>query len=115
MKLSFESHATFPESEPPSGTRCRKSPFLTEHVHQIIDNVVLRTGVTAAAIRGRGRTKKVAEARHLAWLAMYENGMSYPEIGSVFGCHHTTIRNGVRKALGLGPMTYDAFARTRVA
>lgn len=44
----------------------------------------------------RGQAK-VANARHLAmWLLHSTSPLSYPEIGRLFGRHHTAIMNGVQ-------------------
>ena len=49
-------------------------------------------GISVNDLHGRSRTKGIAEARALAcYLAKRCTILSYPEIGSVLGRHHTTI------------------------
>ena len=37
-------------------------------------------------------------ARHATWLALREQGLSYSKIGRGWGCHHTTVMDGVKVA-----------------
>lgn len=76
-------------------------PFLREHINQIVDRVVLETGVKAEALLGRCRTKSVAAARHKLFVALWmDEHMSLTEIGDTLGLHHTTVIHGLRKTLG---------------
>lgn len=43
-------------------------------------------------------SKSVSSARNYAYLRMWSEGMSLPEIGRMMGRHHTTILSGARKA-----------------
>jgi len=56
-------------------------------------------GVTQDDIIGRGRTRHVSRARHVAmWLARQLTVMSYEAIGAVLGGRdHTTVLYAVRK------------------
>ena len=62
-----------------------------------VAQVCTDTGVSLSAILGRGRTKSVAAARHEAMRAMRRRGLSYPEIGWLFGRDHTTVLMACRK------------------
>lgn len=53
--------------------------------------------VTAAEIRGHGRTKRVGRARQHAMAILRDRySWSYPEIGLALGRDHTTVIAGVR-------------------
>lgn len=55
-------------------------------------------GVRPSEIRGTSRRAVVVSARHLAaWLAREIGGLSYPELGHVFGRHHTTMIHAVER------------------
>lgn len=56
-------------------------------------------GTTVADVIGRGRTLAVCAARHAAWAEIRRTtSLSYPEIGALFGCDHSTVMAGIRKA-----------------
>ena len=71
----------------------------------LLDTVCHARGVTREELCGRRRTKNVASARQELWWHLRRSpGMSYAEIGRLFGRNHTTVMAGVR-----------AFERTRLA
>lgn len=45
---------------------------------------------------GRGRTASVAAARHACWAFLRVHGFSYPEIGTLWNVHHTTVMSGTK-------------------
>jgi chromosomal replication initiation ATPase DnaA len=53
--------------------------------------------VTVHAIVSSGRTKRVAEARHVVFARLRVLGFSLPEIGALMGRDHTTVLYGLRK------------------
>lgn len=65
----------------------------------IIGAVTARTGVDAAALRGRSRTRDVTYARHLAMYLLREDGkLSVAEIGRMFGGRdHSTVLGGINR------------------
>lgn len=70
----------------------------------LLDTVCQARGVTREEVCGRRRTKNVASARQELWWHLRRSpGMSYGEIGLLFGRNHTTVMAGIR-----------AFERTRV-
>ena len=58
----------------------------------------LLTGVTEHALRGKGRSRAVVEARQALMFALWDGGMSYSAIGRLLDRHHSTIMYGVREA-----------------
>ena len=56
-------------------------------------------GVTLAELMGHRRFKGMPAARHECWWLLRERGWSYPRIGELFACDHTSIMGGVRKHL----------------
>ncbi len=55
--------------------------------------------VTLGQVCGRARHMSIAQARHAVWtIVRIRFGLSYPEIGELFGVDHTTVMQGVRKA-----------------
>lgn len=65
---------------------------LLEHAHK-------QTRITPAELRGRGRSRAVAEVRFAVMAAARHRGMSLPQIGRGLGDRdHTTIINGLRRA-----------------
>jgi len=69
-------------------------------VWAIVDNVAASQGVTREDIFGRSRLKRIAQARFLAWAAVY---LSYPstsltDLGLLFGRERSTISHGLFRA-----------------
>ena len=63
----------------------------------IVGGVAKLYGITTAAMLGHSKTALLCRARNHAWHNLRTNmGMSYPEIGKLFGRHHTTVMPGVR-------------------
>ncbi len=48
-------------------------------------------GITEREFYSVRKVRPIPEARAVAWIAMRQRGMSYPEIGWVTGRNHTTI------------------------
>ena len=61
--------------------------------------VAAHFGLTVATLKGRSRTKDVANARQVAmYLLRAENDLSLPAIGELLGGRdHSTVRHGVDK------------------
>lgn len=57
----------------------------------------LEHGVTLEAVLGRSRTKAVVAARHALWRHVRALGLSYPEIGELFGVDHTSVYQACRE------------------
>ncbi len=64
----------------------------------ILERVSKARGVSISRIRGRGRTKRLARARHeAAYLLRQHTPMSLNEVGAFLGnLHHTSVINAVR-------------------
>lgn len=65
-------------------------------VRQAIRDVSAATGVSVDDLLGRGRRRKITQARQLAMFIAREKGAAYSAIARVFGRDHTTIIHGVR-------------------
>jgi chromosomal replication initiator protein len=65
----------------------------------VVAAVSVRTGVDAAALRGRSRTRDVTYARHLAMYLLREDAkLSVAEIGRMFGGRdHSTVLGGINR------------------
>lgn len=64
----------------------------------LVDHIAEAHHVTRGDVLGRGRTKRVAAARHAVMRAMRDMGMSYPEIGGLLDRDHSTVMAALRKA-----------------
>lgn len=65
----------------------------------LLDDVCRRHAVTPTEVCGRGRTKNIVKARHEVWWRLRNRRVStfsYPEIGRLFQCDHTTIMAATR-------------------
>lgn len=59
-------------------------------------------GVTVPQIIGVGRRRAVVEARAVAAWCARQHGLSFPELGRLFGHrHHTTMLHHVRRGADL--------------
>ena len=65
--------------------------------HLIVDTVAQQVQVPVAEIMS-ARTPRALRARRIAYHAMREREMTYPEIGGVFGRDHTTIMEACKNA-----------------
>lgn len=69
----------------------------------IIDECANHFGVRRSRVAGRGRTKTVTRARHMAMLLIWrETDLSLTEIATIFCRHHSTViaaRDRMRKAI----------------
>lgn len=65
-------------------------------LQEVIDEVCRDHDVTAADVRGRGRTKRVAAARHEIWARLLALGWSSVEVGRVWGCDHSSVLAGAK-------------------
>jgi chromosomal replication initiator protein len=64
----------------------------------IILMVAIHTGIPYDAIKGSDKHRSVVRARQVAMSAVRARlGLSYPELGMVFGKDHTTVMNGVKR------------------
>lgn len=76
----------------------RTSTLASRGLLGLVDHVAEAHHVTRGDVLGRGRTKRVAQARHAVMRALRDMGMSYPEIGRLLGRDHTTVLAALRKA-----------------
>jgi chromosomal replication initiation ATPase DnaA len=60
-----------------------------------ISQIALRHGLTHHDVLGRSRTAKVMVARREAYQLLRSRGQSYPQIGALFGRHHTTVMDAM--------------------
>lgn len=65
--------------------------------HLIVDTVAQQVQVPVAEIMS-ARTPRALRARRIAYNAMREREMTYPEIGGVFGRDHTTVMEACKNA-----------------
>lgn len=66
-------------------------------VRSVVQYVSRISGVPVTDIYGRVPRGPAAKARQAAmYLARVKTGKSYPQIGRVFGRHHTTVMDAVR-------------------
>lgn len=66
----------------------------------IILMVACHMGVSYGALKDGGKHRTVVQARQIAMCAVrIMLGLSYPEVGIVFGRHHTTIMSGVARVM----------------
>jgi chromosomal replication initiator protein len=70
-------------------------------IERVIGIVGKFYGVAQAALLGADRSQHVAMVRHIAmYLARQHSGLSYPELGGVFGRDHSSVIHGVRMIEG---------------
>jgi chromosomal replication initiator protein len=70
---------------------------VTPAQRQIIEDVAKRHGLTVGQILSRSQARRIARPRQEAMALLREAGRwSWPQIGAVFGLHHTTAIEGVR-------------------
>lgn len=74
---------------------CR--PALPSRVDDVLEAVSARYGVSVGGILGRRRSASIARARNAAYAALREVGLSWVEVGSVFGRDHTTAMDGAMR------------------
>lgn len=98
-----------PVHEPPLWTK--KRIYFDAHVRQYQWEKAKRQDPQAAVRRrceffripyavmvGAGARREVAHRRHLLWWELIQDfGMSYPQVGRMFGRDHTTVLHGYRK------------------
>lgn len=88
-------------------------------VDELLGVVAREYGVTADDIRGRCRSKSIAEARGTAAALLRDLAhMSFPEIGRALNRDHTTIISGVRstaKRVAKNAYAARTFAKVREA
>jgi chromosomal replication initiation ATPase DnaA len=71
--------------------------------HRLMQDIIQVTGLRhVRIIRPTRRQPEVAARFALWWLTREITGASYPELARVHGYDHTTILNGVRKAMKPG-------------
>lgn len=65
----------------------------------VVKRVARHHHVLVSEVLSPVRHKTFVAARHEVWLRMRKHfGFSYPELGNLFECDHTTVMNGVREA-----------------
>jgi chromosomal replication initiation ATPase DnaA len=70
---------------------------MTDDIAEIINSLVVETGIPAWVILSRKRPERIVVLRQIAYFLARKKGYTFQDIGDVFGRHHTTIMNGVRK------------------
>jgi chromosomal replication initiation ATPase DnaA len=70
---------------------------LREWEQQILNRAANFWGVTVDDMVGTSKTKRLVEARRVAINGLRDAGLSYPEIGLIFGRHHTTIQSAFKR------------------
>lgn len=65
-------------------------------VRPYVNAVAEATGIPAWVFYGRGKKKKIAEARQLVMYLANRGGMSLSDIGRALNRDHTTVMHGVR-------------------
>jgi chromosomal replication initiation ATPase DnaA len=65
-------------------------------VKPYVNAVAEATGIPAGAFYGRGKKKKIAEARQLVMYLANRGGVSLSAIGRALNRDHTTVMHGVR-------------------
>jgi chromosomal replication initiator protein len=69
-----------------------------QHVRPSLAFAAQAWGVSVEALTAEGRSQSVADARALAmWIVRRTFGYSYPELGRIFGRHHSTCITAVQK------------------
>jgi chromosomal replication initiation ATPase DnaA len=66
-------------------------------VYLLIDECARVHGCSVVEVNSRSRRPRIVAARHEAMWCARQMGLSYPEIGDVFGCDHTTVISAVRQ------------------
>lgn len=68
---------------------------------RVVESIATKLGVPIEDITGRRRLKSIVRARHLAWYELRRQfKCSYPELGEIWGCDHTSVMYGVHKVSG---------------
>lgn len=77
-----------------------KEPAKALDKEEILEKVAQKFGVTVKQLRGKGREKKLTQARNAAvWLLRKKGGFSLATIGETLGGRdHSTISNGLERA-----------------
>lgn len=78
--------------------RIRLASMMTPHERKIlrIREACAEGGITYERLMSRDRLPEVIRVRHRLFYEFREMGMSYPEIGRLFGRDHTTVLYGVK-------------------
>lgn len=76
-----------------------RTAFVDRGLGDIIEAICSSHAVTFEEIHGRGRTRRISQAREELWWQLRCHpgaSFSYAEIGSFFDRNHTTVMSGVR-------------------
>ena len=66
-------------------------------LRQIVEAVADATGVSADAILGESRVRRIARARQIVMFVAHRQGLSLTEIGQFLRRDHTSVLHGVRQ------------------
>lgn len=67
---------------------------------ELVTLICKRHHVTISEVCSRMRYAHIVRARHEVWFAMHEQvGFSYPAIGRMWECDHTSVWHGVHKTI----------------
>lgn len=84
-----------PDAPPHPLTGC---PIMPVRYKDVLFDVCVKHGVTAAEIIGPSRKPRFAPARIELYGRLHDElGVSFPQIGRIFGRDHTTVLYGVRR------------------
>lgn len=73
----------------------------TAKAHELIQAFATVHGVTVDDLTGPGQGRRLRAVRHAAMATIRETTqLSLPAIGRLFGCHHKTVLDAVRRASG---------------
>lgn len=80
-------------------TRSFSKTNLWERFGWIVGEVAKRHRMTVSDILSKSPNRRIGRARRDAYSCLYASGLSYPEVGLMFGRDHTTVLYGVRRDL----------------
>ena len=66
-------------------------------LRQIVDDVAEATGVSASAILGESRVRRITRARQIVRIVAHRQGLSLTEIGQFLRRDHTSVMHGIRQ------------------
>lgn len=64
----------------------------------VVDSVALAFDLHVDTIQGKDRTRHIAQARHASYYFLRKyTRLSYPQIGKIFNCDHTSVMYGAKR------------------
>ncbi len=80
--------------------RIKHRQVLAENARIELEKIAENFGVTLDQALTKMRTPDLTRARHQMWTQLRHRGYSFPRIGSIFSCDHSTVQSAVRRAAG---------------